>query len=430
MASLTTLSKEDLEDLHSSLWNTYKQEQTKDLHLNMSRGKPSAEQLDLSMELVQFPKSYTLADGTDARNYGVLQGIGECRRLFGDLLDIPADQIIMGGNASLNLMFDTLAFLLLFGTEGKKPWADERAQGRPVKFLCPVPGYDRHFTICEELGVEMIPVPLLSDGPDMDLVTRLVKEDEQIKGIWCVPLHSNPQGVCYSDKTVDTLASMTTAADDFRIFWDNAYGVHHIYEEVPLKNILKACEKAGYPNRCYYFFSTSKITFPGAGVSLIASSPDNVKELLGHMSAQTISHDKLNQLRHVQFFGTSENIHNHMTKLAALLKPKFDIVLQKLQDGLGASPPVASWSHPKGGYFVSLNVFPGCAKRTVALAKEAGVTLTGAGASYPYGKDPKDSNIRIAPSYPSVGELSQAMDILILCVKLAYIENKLGIQPK
>ena len=276
----------------------------------------------------------------------------------------------------------------------------------------------------------MIPVRLLEDGPDMNQVKELVKNDEQIKGIWCVPLHSNPQGVCYSDAVVEELASMETAADDFRIFWDNAYGIHHIYEEVPLKDILTACEKAGHPNRRYYFFSTSKITFSGAGVSLIAASPDNIKELLGHMSAQTISHDKLNQLRHVQFFGTPEKILIHMQKLADLLRPKFDIVLQKLEEGIGQDSSIAFWSHPKGGYFISLNVSDGCAKRTVELAGQAGVTLTAAGASYPYGKDPDDSNIRIAPSYPSEEELAQAMDILILCIKIAYLEKLLGNQPK
>lgn len=272
--------------------------------------------------------------------------------------------------------------------------------------------------------MEMISVPLLDDGPDMDVVRKLVKEDASIKGIWCVPLHSNPQGVCYSDQTVEALASMETAAPDFRIFWDNAYGVHHIYEDVPLKNILEECERFGHPDRAYYFFSTSKITFPGAGVSLISSSPANIKELKGHMSAQTISHDKLNQLRHVQFFKTPEGIRLHMKRLADELRPKFDLVLQKLEQELGETG-LASWSHPKGGYFVSLDTLPGCARRTVELAKHAGVTLTGAGASFPYGKDPKDRNIRIAPSYPSLEELGQAVDILILCVKIAGIEHLL-----
>lgn len=430
MISTNTPSIDERNVLFSRLWNTYQQEQEKHLHLDMSRGKPSPEQLDLSMDLLKFPISYTLEDGTDARNYGILPGIPECRRLFGNLLGIPEDQIILGGTASLNLMFDTLSFLLLFGTEGKKPWTDCRSEQRPVKFLCPVPGYDRHFRICQEFGIEMIPVPLLSDGPDMDFVSRLVKEDEQIKGIWCVPLHSNPQGVCYSDETVDRLAGMETAAEDFRIFWDNAYGVHHIYEERHVKNILEACKESGHPNRCYYFFSTSKITFPGAGISLLASSPFNIKELLGHMSAQLISHDKMNQLRHVQFFGNPEAVRQHMKKHADLLRPKFDIVLEKLENGFKDMPGIASWSHPKGGYFISLDVFPGCAKRIVTLAKEAGVTLTDAGASYPYHHDPYDKNIRIAPSYPSAEELAQAMDILVLCTKLAYVEKQLAILPE
>ena len=420
MTSVTELSNPKL----TALWNEYKKAQEKHLQLNMSRGKPSPEQLDLSMDLLHLPDPCTLEDGTDARNYGMLQGIPECRRLFGSLLGIPADQIILGGSSSLNLMFDTIAFLFLFGTGGERPWSDYRAEGRPVRFLCPVPGYDRHFRICEEFGIEMIPIPLLEDGPDMDLVCRLVKEDDRIKGIWCVPLYSNPQGVCYSDRVTDLLSSMETAAPDFRIFWDNAYGIHHIYAETPLKNILESCERYGHPDRCYYFFSTSKITFSGAGIALIASSRENVKELLGHMSAQTIGHDKLNQLRHVQFFGTPDRIRSHMEKQAQILRPKFDIVLQKLEQGLGQYPDI-SWCHPKGGYFVSLDV-PGCAKRIVSLAKDAGVTLTAAGASFPYGTDPNDSTIRIAPSYPAVEELSQAMDILILCVNIAYAEKFAG----
>ena len=291
-----------------------------------------------------------------------------------------------------------------------------------MKFLCPVPGYDRHFQICEELGIQMIPVPLMEDGPDMEMVEAMVREDASIKGIWCVPLHSNPQGVCYSDRVVDRLASMETAAPDFRIFWDNAYGVHHIYQEVPLKNILDACEAGGHPNRAYYFFSTSKITFPGAGISLIASGPDNMKEFKGHMSSQTIGHDKLNQLRHVQYFKTPENIRAHMADLAEVLRPKFDMVLNRLEEELEGSG-LAVWSRPKGGYFISLDTLAGCAKRTVQLAKEAGVTLTGAGATYPYKRDPQDRNIRIAPTYPTPEELKSAMDIFILCVKIAGIES-------
>ena len=424
MKPIADYSSEDLSALLNDLEVQYKEAQTQNLKLNMARGKPATTQLNLSNALLDKMESYTLADGTDARNYGILDGIPECKKLFGELLGINPDQIIIGGNASLNVMFDTLSFLCLFGTGGCEPWIYSKHNGNPVKFLCPVPGYDRHFTICEELGIEMITVPLNEDGPDMDIVKKLVSEDESIKGIWCVPLHSNPQGVCYSDEVVEQLASMETAAKDFRIFWDNAYGVHHIYEDVALKDIIKECEKCGNPDRVYYFFSTSKISFPGAGIALVASSPANIKELKGHMSAQTIGHDKLNQLRHVQFFKTPENIRAHMKKLAEELKPKFDMVLDKLDETLSGSG-LASWSNPKGGYFVSLDTLPGCAKRTVELAKNAGVTLTGAGATYPYGKDPKDSNIRIAPTYPTIDELEKAMDIFTLCVKIAGIEKLL-----
>lgn len=424
MKSVTQYTESQLLKMLSQLMIQYENTKSENLQLNMARGKPSPTQLDLSMPLLSQPETCFLEDGTDARNYGVLDGIPECRKLFADLLGLSADQIIIGGNSSLNLMFDTMASLHLFGTGGNKPWSFYRYQGRPVKFLCPVPGYDRHFKICEELGMEMIPVPLLEDGPDMKLVRKLAGEDESIKGIWCVPLHSNPQGVCYADHVVEELASMPTAADDFRIFWDNAYGIHHIYETVPLRNILEVCEKYNHPDRAYYFFSTSKITFPGAGVSLISTSPANIRELKGHMSAQTISHDKLNQLRHVRFFQTAENVQRHMERLAAELRPKFDTVLGKLETELSGSG-LASWSSPKGGYFVSLDTLPGCAKRTVALAKNAGVTLTDAGATYPYGRDPRDSNIRIAPSYPSAKELDKAMDILILCIKIAGIESTL-----
>lgn len=407
---------------YSSLMCRYHEIQEKKLQLNMARGKPAPEQLDMSMELLHLPQSYTTEAGIDARNYGILEGIPECRKLFGELLHINPKQIIIGGASSLNLMFDTMAALHLFGTGDCQPLSWYKYNGHPVKFLCPVPGYDRHFKICEELGMTMVPVPLTDEGPDMEIVMELAASDPDIKGIWCVPLHSNPQGVCYSGRVVTALASMETAADDFRIFWDNAYGIHHIYEKVALKNILDECEKYDHPNRVYYFFSTSKITFPGSGISLIASSPENIAELKKHMSAQTISHDKINQLRHVQFFKTPEGVLKHMDALAEKLRPKFDIVLEKLEEELGGTT-FATWSHPKGGYFVSLDTLPGCAKRTVELAKEAGVVLTDAGATYPCGLDTKDTNIRIAPSYPSVEELAEAMDVLILCIKLAGYEK-------
>ena len=401
----------------------YEQAKTKKLNLNMSRGKPAPSQLDLSNGLLKTMDTYITADGTDARNYGIGDGIPECRKLFADLLGLQPQQIIMGGNSSLSMMFDTLASMCLFGTGGSTPWHYYRFQGTPVKFLCPAPGYDRHFRICQELGIGMIPVPLTSEGPDMEMVASLAKKDPLIKGIWCVPLHSNPEGICYSDQVVDQLASMETAADDFRIFWDNAYGIHHIYEKVELMNILEACERHHHPDRAYYFFSTSKITFPGAGLALIASNSSNVAEIRQHMSAQIISYDKINQLRHVQYFQTPENILSHMDRLAQELRPKFDLVLSKLENQFGGTG-LASWSTPKGGYFISLYTPPGCAKRTVALAKEAGVTLTDAGATYPYGKDEADRNIRIAPSYPTLEELDAAMDIFILCIKIAALENK------
>lgn len=401
----------------------YEQAKTKKLNLNMSRGKPAPSQLDLSNGLLKTMDTYITADGTDARNYGIGDGIPECRKLFADLLGLQPQQIIMGGNSSLSMMFDTLASMCLFGTGGSTPWHYYRFQGTPVKFLCPAPGYDRHFRICQELGIGMIPVPLTSEGPDMEMVASLAKKDPLIKGIWCVPLHSNPEGICYSDQVVYQLASMETAADDFRIFWDNAYGIHHIYEKVELMNILEACERHHHPDRAYYFFSTSKITFPGAGLALIASNSSNVAEIKRHMSAQIISYDKINQLRHVQYFQTPENILSHMDRLAQELRPKFDLVLSKLENQFGGTG-LASWSTPKGGYFISLYTPPGCAKRTVALAKEAGVTLTDAGATYPYGKDEADRNIRIAPSYPTLEELDAAMDIFILCIKIAALENK------
>lgn len=422
MQSITELSPSELRGEYSSLMEEYHKVQDAHLKLNMARGKPAPAQLDLSMEMMHLPKNLKTEDGTDIRNYGILEGLPECRRLFGELLHIHPDQIILGGTSSLNLMFDTMSALHLFGTDGLAPWSYHRYNGHPVKFLCPVPGYDRHFKICEELGMEMIPVPLKKDGPDMEIVKELARSDASIKGIWCVPLHSNPEGVCYSDEVVCELARMETAADDFRIFWDNAYGVHHIYEEIALKNIIDECENYGHPNRVYYFFSTSKITFPGAGVSLIASSPANIAELKKHMSAQTISHDKINQQRHVEFFQTPDGLRRHMDALAGKLRPKFDIVVNTLDKELGETH-LASWSHPRGGYFVSLHTLPGCAKRTVELAKEAGVVLTDAGATYPYGKDPKDSNIRIAPSFPTEQELKEAMAVLVLCIRLAGCEK-------
>ena len=421
MKPYAEMTKEELLSLRQDLKAQYHEFQAKDLKLDMSRGKPCVEQLDLSMGMMDVLSStsdLTCEDGTDCRNYGVLTGIDEAKVLLADMMEVNPSTIIIYGNSSLNVMYDTVSRAMTHGIMGCTPWC----KLDKVKFLCPVPGYDRHFAITEYFGIEMINVPMSEDGPDMDMVEELVASDDSIKGIWCVPKYSNPQGYSYSDETVRRFARLKPAASDFRIFWDNAYGVHHIYQEVPLKNILEACEAGGHPNRAYYFFSTSKITFPGAGISLIASGPDNMKEFKGHMSSQTIGHDKLNQLRHVQYFKTPENIRAHMAALAEVLRPKFDMVLNRLEEELEGSG-LAVWSRPKGGYFISLDTLAGCAKRTVQLAKEAGVTLTGAGATYPYKRDPQDRNIRIAPTYPTPEELKSAMDIFILCVKIAGIES-------
>lgn len=390
------------------------------LKLDMSRGKPASTQLDLNNDILSTLETYITEDGTDARNYGVLDGLSEAKKLFSELLNIAPANMIIGGNSSLNLMYDAMTRLFLFGTEGELPWC----KLDKVKFLCPSPGYDRHFAICEDLGIEMITVPMHEDGPDMDYIESLVKEDASIKGIWCVPLYSNPQGICYSDEVVDRLASMQTAAKDFRIFWDNAYGVHHIYDEVKLKNIFEAAHAAGNENRVYYFFSTSKITFPGAGVALIASSLSNIAEIKKHMSIQTIGHDKLNQLRTVNYFKNADGIRVHMKKLGNELRPKFEIVLNTLEQEL-AGTGLLSWTKPQGGYFVAVDTLPGCAKETVRLAKEAGVVLTGAGATFPYQNDPQDRNIRIAPTYPTVEELQKAMELFCVCVKLAGVNRLL-----
>ena len=421
MKKITEFTREELLELQEELEKQYEEFKAQGLKLDMSRGKPAASQLDLTNGLLTALDDYHTESGLDARNYGVLDGIPEAKKLFSDLLDIPVDKIIVGGSSSLNLMYDAMTRLMLFGTQGEKPWKDVKG----IKWLCPSPGYDRHFAVTEDMGMELIPVPMTAEGPDMDVVEKLVAEDDTIKGIWCVPLHSNPLGACYSDETVDRLASMKTAAKDFRIFWDNAYGVHHFYEEVPLKDIFKAAAACGNEDRILYFFSTSKITFPGAGIAIMASSLSNIAEIKKHMTIQTIGHDKLNQLRHVKYFGNAENIRAHMRKLADALRPKFDMVLDTLDAELGETG-LASWVTPKGGYFVALDTLPGCAKETVRLAKEAGVAMTGAGATWPYKKDPRDSNIRIAPTYPTIEELYKAIHLFCLCVKLAGVKKLIG----
>jgi aspartate/methionine/tyrosine aminotransferase len=392
------------------------------LKLDMTRGKPSAEQLDLSAGLISIlgPGDHRAADGTDCRNYGILEGLAEARRLFAAILDVEPDDILVEGNSSLALMHDTIVQALL------RPLPDAREAWRAlpsIKFLCPSPGYDRHFAICEHLGIAMETIEMRADGPDMDAVEGIVASDPTVKGIWCVPKYSNPTGVTFSDKVVERMARMKTAAADFRIFWDNAYAIHVLEGRPdPLLNILQACKNAGNPNRPFIFGSTSKVTFAGAGVAMVAASPANLSFLKAGMSIQTIGPDKLNQLRHVRFFRDAEAIHSHMQKHAALLRPKFDAVQEILAKELGGTG-VAEWSHPRGGYFVSLDVPDGCAKRVVAIANEAGVKLTAAGATFPYGRDPRDRNIRIAPSLPPSEEIRQAMELLAICVQLSALER-------
>ncbi len=428
MTHYEALAPQEMEAELARLRAEYEAIKAQGLKLNMARGKPSAAQLDLSlpmMDLLTSQSDYHSEDGTDCRNYGVIDGIPEAKRMMADLLDDVPENVIVLGNASLTAMYDTLARCLTFGTGGFAPWSEE-AQ---VKWLCPVPGYDRHFSVCEALGIEMIPVPMNSDGPDMDQVEALVAEDPTIKGIWCVPKYSNPNGVVYSDETVKRLASMACAAPDFRIIWDNAYAVHHLFddpqEQGSLLDIAEACQEAGTPDRYFKFASTSKITFPGAGIAALASSPANIAETKKQLNAQIIGHDKINQLRHARFLKDGEGIAAHMRKHAALLRPKFALVQEKLHSGLDEAA-IASWSDPQGGYFVSFDGLPGTATRTVALAKEAGVTMTGAGATWPYGNDPRDSNIRIAPTLPPLEELDHALDVFICCAKIAALESLLA----
>ena len=428
MTAFANMTRKELKQTLRTLQDEYNEYKALDLKLNMARGKPESAQFDLSTPMltnIQTPQDCISEDGTDCRNYGILDGLPEAKRLMAVMLDTEPDNVFVYGNSSLLAMYDTLSRIMRFGVGDGKPWS---SYPHGIKWICPVPGYDRHFAICQEFNIDMIPVPLNENGPDMDKVEALVANDATIKGMWCVPKYSNPSGCTYSEEVVQRLAHMGCAADDFRIFWDNAYSVHHLYgpeRQDYLPDIEKACNEAGHPNRYYKFASTSKVTFSGAGIAAIATSPRNLADELSHLSLQTIGFDKINQLRHARFLKDAEGIAEHMSKHAAILRPKFELVQEKLSSGL-VDVTEASWSKPNGGYFVSFDAPSQTAKRIVALAKEAGVVLTSAGATWPYGKDPRDSNIRIAPTMPPIDELSMALDVFVCCVKIAYIEKLLG----
>ena len=426
MKKYSELTKEELQALKKELEAKYKEYQAKDLKLNMARGKPCVEQLNLSMGMMDVlgaDSDLTCDDGTDCRNYGVLDGIKEAQELLADMMEVPSDQIIIYGNSSLNVMYDTIARSMTHGVMGSTPWS----KLDKVKFLCPVPGYDRHFRITEYFGIEMINVPMTKDGPDMDMVEKLVASDESIKGIWCVPKYSNPQGYSYSDLTVRRFARLKPAAKDFRIYWDNAYTIHHLYDDKQdnLVEILAECKRAGNPDLVYKFASTSKISFPGSGIAALASSHNNLDDIKAQLTVQTIGHDKVNQLRHVRFFGDIHGMVEHMRLHADILRPKFEAVIGILKRELEGLE-IGTWTEPKGGYFISFDSLEGCAKDIVAKCKKAGVVMTDAGATYPYGKDPQDSNIRIAPSYPPLSDLIIATELFTLCVKLSSVNKYLS----
>lgn len=425
MKPYNEMTREELEAQKAELTTQFEQAKEKGLKLDMSRGKPEPAQLDMGMGLLDVLTSSSdmkCMEGIDTRNYGLMDGITEAKHLMADVMSVPAENVIVYGNSSLSIMYDTISRSVTHGVMGATPWC----KLDKVKFLCPVPGYDRHFAITEHFGIEMIAIPMTAEGPDMDLVEKYVSEDEAVKGIWCVPKYSNPSGVSYSDETVRRFAALKPAAKDFRIYWDNAYAVHHLYEDKKdeILEILSECEKAGNPDMVFEFCSTSKITFSGAGMAAMASSLANLADAKKTLTLQTIGYDKVNQLRHARYFKNLEGMLAHMKKHAAIIRPKFEAVLSVLEKELGGLG-IGEWTKPLGGYFISFNAMEGCAKAIVAKCKEAGVVLTGAGATYPYGKDPKDRNIRIAPTFPTAEEMAAATDLFVLCVKLISVEKLL-----
>ena len=432
MKPYTSMTREELHHERERVESRYETACNLGLQLDMSRGKPAAAQLDLSQGMMDVLNSHVdLKDetGTDCRNYGILGGIPEAKRLMGEMSEVAPDAMLIFGNSSLNVMFDTISSSMTHGVCGNEPWAAQES----VRFLCPVPGYDRHFRITEYFGIDMINVPMSEDGPDMDMVEDYVNTDPTIKGIWCVPKYSNPQGYTYSEETVKRFANLKPAAPDFRIFWDNAYSIHHLYDDPALQDylpeILEECEKAGNPDLVYKFISTSKVSFPGSGLAAVATSKFNLADIKRHMRVQTIGHDKVNQLRHVRFFRDINGMRDHMSKIADILRPKFETVLETLDRELGGLE-IGTWTRPRGGYFISFDGLPGTARAIVAAAADAGVKMTPAGATFPYGIDPLDTNIRIAPSFPEPEELRHAAEIFAICVKRVSLARLLRGEKK